>query len=265
MSSYYNGGARITGVTVIPSSGAISFSKFYGTAKTSGLYSFSTFTFTTTGITGSTGPTLSQCLTAYSASTWTQNSSYFNMDSTYQGIQLWTVPATRSYTITAAGAGNGSGYGSGVVISATFSLTQGDTIRIICGQRGSTNMCGCGGTFVAKGTTTPTSTPLIVAGGCGGGTNSITNATTATNGVSAYYAGGTNGRGGYGGNGGGGGGNAGGGFYTGGSWAADAFVAGGKGFVSLGQGGFGGGGSVTSPAHGGGGGGYSGGGGACDR
>ena len=50
------------------------------------LYTFTTHTFTNAGVTGSAGPTLAQCKTAYSASSWTQNSSFFNM--TVNGIQI---------------------------------------------------------------------------------------------------------------------------------------------------------------------------------
>jgi hypothetical protein len=228
--------------------------------ETYGLYTFSSHTFTTAGLTGKFGPTLAQCKTAYSSASWAQNTSYFNVDSTYQGIQVWVVPKSGSYTITAAGAGNGVGYGSGVIISATFNLTMGATYRIIAGQRGGNTSSGCGGSFVASGTATATSTPVIIAGGAGGGTNAVTNATTNNNGVSAYSAGGTGGNGGDGGNGGSGPGNGGGGFYSYSGWSADGFRDGGVCRFGDGLGGFGGGGSVASGLCGGGGG-YSGGGG----
>lgn len=224
------------------------------------LFTFTSHTFTTTGLSGRNGPTLAQCQTAYTSVSWAQNTSYFNVDSSYQGIQLWTVPATASYTITAAGAGNGSGYGSGVIISSTFSLTKGATLRIIAGQQGGNTNSGCGGSFVAIGTTTPTSTPLIVAGGAGGGTNAIASATINNNGVSAYHTGGTNGGCGGGGNGTGGGGNGGGGFYPPTGWSSLSFREGALSTFGQQLGGFGCGGSVADNLCGGGGG-YSGGGG----
>ena len=140
------------------------------------LYNFTgTLTFTPGGATGANGPTLSQCKTAYSSfGSWINNTSYYNI--TTQGIQQWTVPATRNYTIVCASPGY-SGYASqpgitskGVIYTATFSLTLGQVINIIVGQLGvSDNLTfpcygGAGGTFVL----TSTNTPLIVAGGAGG-------------------------------------------------------------------------------------------------
>ena len=125
------------------------------------LYSYSgTLTFTQAGATGSTGPTLSQCVSAYASfGSWVSNTAYFNM--TTQGIQRWTVPATRTYTIVCAGAGSS---GNRAILTATFSLIKGDVLNILVGQVGS-GQIGSGGSFVVKSDGV---TALIIAGGAGG-------------------------------------------------------------------------------------------------
>ena len=145
----------------------------------SALYPFTTQTFTNAGVTGRYGPTLAQCRTAYTASSWTANSLYFNM--TTQGYQLWTVPATGTYNFLIAGSRAGiysgqsttSNLGYGAVIQARLSLTINQVITIICGSyTDATNansptsyqgLGGGGGTFVSDGAT------LLLAAGGGGG------------------------------------------------------------------------------------------------
>jgi hypothetical protein len=124
-----------------------------------------TLTFTPAGATGASGPTLSQCRTAYSSfGAWVNNSAYFNM--TTQGIQRWTVPTTRTYTVVCAGAGKANANGS--VLTATLSLTAGQIINIMVGQP-STGNGGSGGTFIVSST----NTAILVAGGGGGGTGGV--------------------------------------------------------------------------------------------
>ena len=145
----------------------------------SALYSFTTQTFTNAGVTGRFGPTLAQCRTAYTASSWTANSLYFNM--TTQGYQLWTVPATGVYNFLLYGSRAGiypgqsttGGLGFGASVQARLSLTSNQVITIICGSyTDATNnaninsyigLGGGGGTFVSNG-----STLLLAAGGGGG-------------------------------------------------------------------------------------------------
>jgi hypothetical protein len=267
-----------------------------GVLSPTALYTYSgTLTFTPAGATGRSGPTLSQCRTAYSSyGSWVSNTAYFNM--TTQGIQQWTIPQTKNYTFVCSGAGTGGIFGA--ILTATFSLTQGEIINILVGQSGQSG--GSGGSFVV----TSTGTPLIVAGGSGvsggyaafgqgpaGGDAVLT--TSGGNGLSGsklqgggLSLGGSGGSGGSGGNGGGGdsyssgpntivtiGGGGGGGFT--GSSGGFSYTSGGLGGIdSLGNmtGGFGGGGQtggirttsnvfVSSGGGGGGGGGYSGGGG----
>ena len=108
-----------------------------------GLYSFTTHTFTNAGATGRTGPTLTQCHNAYNVS-WDTDTSFFNI--TTQGIQIWTVPATGTYEIEAAGAHGGSLTGTyagnwglggdGGWCKGTLSLSSGTKLALIVGQAG---------------------------------------------------------------------------------------------------------------------------------
>ncbi len=254
-----------------------------------GLYSFTSHTFTPCGASGTSGPSTANCTSAYSSAAWASNSSYF---STSSGIQLWTVPSTGSYRITALGARGGVGGttpfagGSGARVQADISLTQGDQIKILVGQIGglsanNTSGGGGGGTFVA----TSSNSPLIVAGGGGGGAGSGstgdktgtggTNTNNGTAGRDGVVAGGSNGLGGAAPTEAWSGASGGGMTGDGGNGIANSLVAtnsGGKSFLNGGAGGIrigtnnhgavggfgGGGGSTWGP---GGGGGYSGGGG----
>ena len=155
----------------------------YSSGVVSGLYSFTgTLTFTPAGASGASGPTLSQCRTAYASfGAWVSNTAYFNM--TTQGNQLWTVPTTRNYTITCAGAGSG-----GAILTATLLLTQGHILNILVGQQTGGNN-GNGGTFIKN---TTTSSLLIASGGSGYG-GAAASLTTTGNSGNTGGAGGTNG------------------------------------------------------------------------
>jgi hypothetical protein len=243
------------------------------------LYAFTSFTFTNAGATLQTGPTLSQCLTAYAGTPWLSN--YFTMTTT--GYQVWTVPDTQNYTIMCAGAATNipsNGYGYGIIVATIVSLTKGQQIQILVGQMGnfypSQASCGGGGSFVSSGVTPSTGVCLMAAGGGGGYQYVGTAGATAQNGTS-NTTGNTSGSGASGGAGGNGGSAAvyytqGGAGFTGNGGpspqgnisVALSFVNGGTGgATSTGYyGGFGGGGGVWSSTGGAGGGGYSGGGGA---
>lgn len=138
-----------------------------------GLFAFTSHTFTPCGATGQNGPTTVNCTTAYSSAAWASNSSYFTTSS---GIQLWTVPSTATYRITAYGARGGFGNvsvnagGAGAKAVGDIALTQGQQIKILVGQIGSnpsndSGAGGGGGSFV----TSSSNVALIVAGGGGGG------------------------------------------------------------------------------------------------
>lgn len=257
------------------------------------LYSFTTFTFTNANITGRTGPTLANCLSAYDTTTYSWLNSTDNFNVSPQGIQLWTVPKSGTYEIEAVGAQgyspNNDSYGAKCI--GRFSLTKSDKLKIAVGQRGSSGSSGCGGALGGGGggsfVTTTANTPLIIAAGGGGKsalfvTSSVqanANATfinSETYGNTGQDTGGTGGTGGNGGNyksgqcvnnsGAGGGLNTDGGQAPGHSTGGKAFIngaVGGLGFADYGgspaAGGFGGGGA-SNTYMGGGGGGYNGGG-----
>jgi hypothetical protein len=206
---------------------------------------------------------------------------------TYSGqIVTYTVPAgVTSLTIEARGAEGGQANnllgGKGAVIIATASVTPGQQLSVLVGQKPGPNNSGGGGSFVVTGSST-TPTPLVIAGGGGGGSVFQT-VTTIDGQIDPSYAGGagygtaggSNGLGGQGGNAGSGGagGGGGGGLLGDGSNSAPSDMGqreGGKAFVNGGAGGggafmvvggFGGGGGGSGAVNGGGGGGYSGGGG----
>jgi hypothetical protein len=240
---------------------------------------------------GNTGPTTAQLRSTYdtSANTWINNDSYFTATG---GIQYWTVPSTGTYTITAAGASGGGNVGLGAQLSGSFTLTQGEVVRILVGQMGnvvSTTGSGGGGSFVTKTPFNSNASILLIAGGGGGqyGLNSTTLAGGSANiagqggsgiatggggGGASASGGGSNGANGSdsgtGGYSGGGGGFFGNGGYggtlvsapggEGGRSYTNGGVGGAKFSLANTNGGFGGGGGAG--ARGGGGGGYNGGG-----
>ena len=246
-------------------------------------YAFSSHTFTPCGATGVNGPAQASCRTSYSTA-WDESDANFTVLS---GIQIWTVPATGSYSIRAAGAVGGTGYGAGSTsrggrgaeITGTFSLTEGTKIRILIGQSGtnhSLNGGGGGASWVVKDGDNSTSGIYVIAGGGGGGgynTNGTNlDAVTANSGQPGWHgntatslanpASGGNGGAIYDRSGAGGAG-----FLTSGGGAGGctfggtAFISGGAGGSGTAPGGFGGGGAGEwcTWTGGGGGGGYSGG------
>ena len=253
----------------------------FSTSASGSLYTMTfPFTFTNMGATGANGPS------AITYSPIPGNGTAYVLTLT-GGIQYWTVPTTRSYSFSIAGAGssaplssNAVKTGYGFVQTATYSLTAGTKIAILVGQQGasftgSTSTAGNGGTFVARYVGT-TYTLLFASGGAGGpgyqittGSNGALNGNSGTSG----RAGTTLGTAGTGGNGGGGPtstgshGAAGGGYLTSGTKGTSLSTpgfgflqggAGGAGASNGGPGGFGGGGGAGNN-NGGGGGGYSGG------
>jgi hypothetical protein len=262
------------------------------------LYAFTSHTFTDAGA-GATrinktdssgggwnaGPTITQLTTAYTP-TWTDYTS--NLNVTTRGIQEWPVPKTGSYTIKAAGAGGGyasSAAMRGIEMTGTFTLTKGDTVRIIVGQStpggsgaaGDASHGGGGGSFVYYNATD--TYPILVAGGGGGiwyapgyngGALTASDGQSGTSGGAAATTGGTAGANGNGATGNGGYAGGGAGRLTDGSDGANAGgIGGGHAPRNGGEGGrtyqtapggFGGGGSTHgNHGGGGGGGGYSGG------
>ena len=159
------------------------------------LYSFATFTFTS-NVVGSQGPTLGNLYNytyagANSANTWITSTDYFTVPNAWPGYQIWTVPHTGPYRITAAGSRSGlvsvyaanvtaaNAHGRGAVVQGVFNLTRGQKITILPGQP-SANVFqvstyaspgGGGGSFVALGNIASDGfanlTPLIIGGGGG--------------------------------------------------------------------------------------------------
>jgi hypothetical protein len=279
---YYTAGTPITGL----SSGTTYYLKnASGGLGEEPLYSFTTHTFTSAGISGRFGPTLAQVRTAYSGQTWAQNSAYLNQGA-FQGYQDWTVPVTGIYEIEARGARGYNGRdtggtwtpGRGAIVKGRVNLIKGEIITIAVGQvgevqrtNGDTAWVGSGGgTFVVRKSD---NTPLFVAGGGSADAHGISGQdgqlTTSGGAGSQGAAGGVNGNGGTS-NGQGAGG--GGGFLTNGT-TANCGVGGASFSNGLASpnavltygayGGFGGGGQSDGDCYGqsGGGGGYSGGGG----
>ena len=263
------------------------------TSVTTALYAFTSFTFTTAATVGATGPSQATLLASYSTATypWLTNTAYFSAS---DGLQYWTVPATATYRIVAAGSWStprsGKLSGRGAIFQGDFSLTMSSVVRILCGQpefqrSGTTPSGGGGGTFVVASPYNTNASILVVAGGGGGGHDttgtflqSQADGSFGTAGQAGYpggSAGGTAGSGGQGSSGGasGGAGFSGNGFGRTAYPASDgnlpvAFTAatsrgygGGVGGSASNMGGYGGGGFTWySTGWGGGGGGYSGGG-----
>jgi hypothetical protein len=144
------------------------------------------FTFTSAGLTGRTGPSLAQLLDSYNTTDnpWLLDDSQFSMIT--NGYQLWTVPSSGSYRIIAAGAQGApteaSAGGRGAIMAGTFDLIAGEQIQIVVGQTASVanlrryrSSAGGGGSFVVRytGVTNTVNDILVIAGG-GGGTGSTT-------------------------------------------------------------------------------------------
>ena len=113
-----------------------------------GLYYFDTFTFTTLGTSGHRGPDSTK---TYANAPWREGDF-----SIVGGQQQWTVPATGTYRIEAAGA-----YGAtpGRVVSGEVDLNEGQVVSLLVGQQpypltanvvDNVTVGGGGGTFVAS-------------------------------------------------------------------------------------------------------------------
>ena len=132
------------------------------------------FTFTTLGAQGKTGP---------SNTSGYRGTTLEHKVTLQKGIQIWKVPLNGTYVIEAWGASGAIGRqsnsdsstragGKGAYMKGHFNLTQGTSVKILIGQRGSNGTIGSplpggggGGTFVVH----YSGNPLIIAGGGGGG------------------------------------------------------------------------------------------------
>lgn len=162
-------------------------------------------TFTSCGNEGRSGPSQSQCQTAYQGSDVLSEPFSFSVQI---GIQSFKIPGDGNYRITAygpTGVNVNDNVGKGAVIQAEFNLDAASTVWILVGQKsvyaGTHDwQGGSGGTFVAIGENYSSAQPVIVAGG--GGTNrsetSSYNSTYGTYGTVMTASTGTSGKSGSG-------------------------------------------------------------------
>ncbi|KAI4900399.1 hypothetical protein NFI96_017780, partial [Prochilodus magdalenae] len=98
-----------------------------------------TWWFTSCGASGPRGPTQAQCDSAYRN---TNVSVVVGKEGRLRGVQMWRVPATNRYKISAYGAAGGKGAKNhnkrshGVFISAIFPLEKGDVLYLLIGHQG---------------------------------------------------------------------------------------------------------------------------------
>jgi len=123
------------------------------------------YTFTSAGVTGPTGPTQGQLNTAYLSTNL--NGSVVATG----GIQTFTIPSTGPYRIRAIGGQGGYNGGFGSSMSGDYTLTAGTVLKILIGQAGTQLGNGSyvaggggGGSFVSS----LANVPYVVAGGGGG-------------------------------------------------------------------------------------------------
>lgn len=189
MTRYYNRNRNLIYANVQQSGGV--FGEVELINQYSGLYPFTSFTFTSAGISGQNGPTLANCTSSYNTATypWLTNTSYFNVVT--QGIQQWTVPANGVYEFTLRGADGGgttnSTYypqfpGQGATIKFRTSLTAGTVLNIVVGQTVGTGLTsarngtsGGGGTWVYTGSIGGAGLIGVAGGGGGWGHGSSAN------------------------------------------------------------------------------------------
>lgn len=169
------------------------------------LFPFTMFNFTS-NIVGNSGPTLGNLYNFYTnaGNTWLTSTSYFTVPNAWPGYQVWTVPRTGPYQITAAGSRSGliwvysnlanvtygNAHGRGAVIQGVFNLTRGQKITMVAGQPSANTAQtgtystpgGGGGSFVALGNIASDGfanlIPLVIAGG-GGAPGAWTSNTTS--------------------------------------------------------------------------------------
>src|ERR1044071_8871287 len=96
----------------------------------------STYTFTSAGLTGPTGPSQGQINTAYASTNLNNSVTVTN------GIQSFTIPTSGPYRITAIGGQGAYNGGYGARISGDFTLTAGTVLKILVGQAGLSQVNG---------------------------------------------------------------------------------------------------------------------------
>jgi len=157
------------------------------------LYPFESHTFKGGSRGEAEGPQFSTIIAQYGGATWVND----NLTTgTHGGYQLWTIPATATYTIEVGGArgGRDTNYGIADVWGATmkgdFDLVQGNKLEILIGHGGNQygsphgNEAGGGGGSYVKDYTNDTA--LIVAGGGGGSAGNVYGNSCTRNITTAY-------------------------------------------------------------------------------
>lgn len=157
---------------------------FFGGGGGDGLYSFSSHKFTNAGTNGRQGPSLSTLKSAYDSDysstpvsdRWWNNSNYFTLANSVNGVQQWTVPSTGDYSFQLqaprARYTNTGAQILGARVTVQMPLTESDIIYMVCGQQGglgSYNGGGAGGTFLFRYSSSSWDLLAAVggAGGCG--------------------------------------------------------------------------------------------------
>jgi hypothetical protein len=134
----------------------------------SSLYQFTTHEFTSAGVTGQTGPTLTQLRNSYASTNWANT---YLAQGNFQGYQDWTVPEDGVYEFLVKGAPGRQGRalgGGGAIVRGRVRLNRGEIITFAIGQRGALPPnntawpASSGGTFVVR---KAGNIPLFVAGG----------------------------------------------------------------------------------------------------
>ena len=123
--------------------------------------------FTNAGATGRFGPTQDQINSSYAG---TSLGGSVTINSTHQGIQEWTVPASGTYRIEAWGAQGSNFSGRGAKLQGDFNLNLDEVLKIAVGQAGSgqSGNGGGGGSFTVRSPYNNVSAILLIAGGGGG-------------------------------------------------------------------------------------------------
>ena len=106
-------------------------------------FTFTSHEFTNAGIHGRSGPSLANCKTAYSGTSWASDARYFTV---IDGIQFFTIPQTGSYQIKTQGGSGGDNNsphnpkrgGLGAYVTANYTFTKGDKLAIVVGNKGVT-------------------------------------------------------------------------------------------------------------------------------
>jgi hypothetical protein len=173
-----------TEIDGIPSSGNILVSDIRGKGRKvqQTLYAFTTHTFTNANAQSNLGPDLATIRSVYNSTISS------NIDMSVRGIQRWTVPESKTYRFTVAGAKGGNGSSrigaSGRIVSGDLPLNAGDTLHIVVGQNGVNHLYnpgGGGGSFVFLNSVN-TVNLLFAAGGGGGSTHTATGSQGSTTG-----------------------------------------------------------------------------------